>query len=55
MRGSLLVLLSLLPLAGLAQGSPAAKAARDWRQQHERAIVDEFITLLQIPNIASDQ
>jgi len=37
-----------------AQTNPAALAARRFRQQHERAIVDEFITLLSIPNIASD-
>jgi acetylornithine deacetylase/succinyl-diaminopimelate desuccinylase-like protein len=38
----------------LAQSNPAAIAAKQWRQQHERAIVDEFITLLSIPNIAAD-
>ena len=38
-----------------AQTNPAALAARQWRQQHERAIVDEFVSLLSIPNIASDQ
>ena len=35
--------------------NPAALAARQYRQQHERAIVDEFVTLLAIPNIASDR
>ncbi len=40
------------PLA--AQSNPAVAAARSWRQQHERAIVDEFATLLAIPNIARD-
>ena len=34
--------------------SPAALAARQWRQQHERGIIDEFITLLAIPNISRD-
>jgi acetylornithine deacetylase/succinyl-diaminopimelate desuccinylase-like protein len=43
------------PLIAVAQGNPAAQAAREWRQQHERAIVDEFITLLAIPNIAADK
>lgn len=40
-----------------AQQTPAAaaKAARDWRQSHERAILDEFFSLLAIPNIATDQ
>jgi hypothetical protein len=45
--------------AGLAAqtftpSNSAALAARQWRQQHERAIVDEFVTLLAIPDIASD-
>ena len=35
--------------------NPAALAARQWRSQHERAIVDEFVTLLAIPNIAADR
>ncbi len=36
---------------------PASRAAqvREWREQHERAIVDEYIALLSIPNIASDR
>ncbi len=38
-----------------AQSNPAAIAAKQWRQQHERAIVDEFIALLSIPNIAADR
>src|SRR5580704_8096451 len=46
--------------AGLAAqtftpSNPAALAARHWREQHERAIIDEFVTLLAIPNIASDR
>jgi hypothetical protein len=40
---------------GIAQTNPAALAARQWRQQHERAIVDELIALLSIPNIATDR
>jgi acetylornithine deacetylase/succinyl-diaminopimelate desuccinylase-like protein len=35
--------------------NPAALAARTWRQQHERAIVEEFTALLAIPNIATDR
>jgi acetylornithine deacetylase/succinyl-diaminopimelate desuccinylase-like protein len=50
-----LALLILACLCSLAQTNPAALAARQWRQQHERAIVDEFVSLLSIPNIASDQ
>src|SRR5262245_52442391 len=38
-----------------AQSSPAANAARQWRQQHERAIVEEFMALLAIPNVSSDK
>ena len=38
-----------------AQSNPAAAAARGWRQQHERAIVDEFAALLSLPNIAKDR
>jgi acetylornithine deacetylase/succinyl-diaminopimelate desuccinylase-like protein len=41
--------------ANFVPDNPAAQAARRWRQQHERAIVDEFITLLAIPNIAADR
>ena len=37
-----------------AQSSPAAQAARQWRQQHERAIVEEFMALLAIPNVSRD-
>ena len=39
---------------GQAPANPAAQAARQWRQQHERAIMDEFVALLAIPNIAAD-
>ena len=34
---------------------PAVDAARKWRETHERHIIQEFITLLAIPNIAADQ
>ncbi len=33
---------------------PAA-AVRVWREQHERAIVDEFVELLSIPNVSRDR
>jgi acetylornithine deacetylase/succinyl-diaminopimelate desuccinylase-like protein len=49
------VFLGLLALTATAQTNPAAEAARKWRQQHEREIVDEFVSLLSIPNIASDR
>jgi acetylornithine deacetylase/succinyl-diaminopimelate desuccinylase-like protein len=38
-----------------AQTNPAAQAARKWRQEHERAIVNEFVTLLAIPNVSNDR
>ncbi len=49
------LLLALAACAASAQTNPAALAARNWRQAHERAIVDEFISLLAIPNIARDR
>jgi acetylornithine deacetylase/succinyl-diaminopimelate desuccinylase-like protein len=54
-RYLLACLVSFLPALAVGQTNPAAQAARAWRQQHERAIVDEFIALLSIPNIASDR
>jgi hypothetical protein len=33
----------------------AAHAAREWRQNHEREIPDEFISFLAIPNVSRDQ
>jgi acetylornithine deacetylase/succinyl-diaminopimelate desuccinylase-like protein len=49
----------LIPIAlaavAMAQENPAGRAAHEWRQQHERAIVDEFFALLAIPNIARDR
>ena len=38
-----------------AQTNPASLAARSYREAHERAIIDEYIQLLSIPNIATDQ
>jgi acetylornithine deacetylase/succinyl-diaminopimelate desuccinylase-like protein len=34
---------------------PAVNAAREWRQTHEHAIIEELTALLAIPNIATDQ
>ncbi len=48
-------LAGFLAFTAMAQTNPAALAARHWRQEHERAIVDEFVTLLSVPNIASDR
>src|SRR6516165_8051008 len=50
-----LVLVIVWAGAARAQGNPAAQAARQWRIAHERAIVDEFVSLLSIPNIATDR
>ena len=47
--------LALWAVCAQAQSNPAAQAARRWREQHERAIVDEFVGLLSIPNIAADK
>ncbi len=38
-----------------AQTNPAALAARHWRETHEKAIFDEFVELLSIPNVSSDR
>lgn len=38
-----------------AQDNPAAKVARAWREDHEKAIVSEFASLLSIPNVSSDK
>src|SRR5262245_4863785 len=50
-----MLLIGAAPTAVCAQVNPASMAARAWRQAHERTIVDEFSTLLSIPNIASDR
>ncbi|PWT98569.1 MAG: peptidase M20 [Terriglobia bacterium] len=47
--------LGLLALTAAAETNPAAQAARQWREQHEREIFDEFVSLLSIPDIASDR
>ncbi len=49
------LILAFLASAALAQSNPAAQAARQWRQQHERAIIDEFIALLAIPDVTRDR
>ena len=53
---ALLTVLFLLTLAcpALAQSSPAAQAARQYRQQHEHEIMAEYVQLLALPNVASD-
>jgi len=50
----LTVLLLLTCAQAFAQNSPAANAARVYRQQHEHEIMAEYANLLSIPNVASD-
>ena len=54
MKCRLILLFAAAGLA-LAQSNPASVAARQWRQQHERAIIDEFFSLLSVPDIARDK
>ncbi len=42
-----------LAVSGFAQPSPGI-AARQWREAHERSILDEFFDLLRIPNTGQD-
>jgi acetylornithine deacetylase/succinyl-diaminopimelate desuccinylase-like protein len=51
----ILAIFVTLTAAASAQQSPAAAAARAFRQQHERAIVSEFLGLLAMPNLAHDE
>jgi acetylornithine deacetylase/succinyl-diaminopimelate desuccinylase-like protein len=50
----LLLFLAWFDPVALAQNSPAAAAARQYRQQHEHEIIAEFNQLLALPNVASD-
>jgi acetylornithine deacetylase/succinyl-diaminopimelate desuccinylase-like protein len=50
---SLLAAMVALPTTVSAAGG--ADIARDWRQGHEQAIVDEFSALLRLPNVSSNQ
>jgi len=43
-----------LPTVASTQGNPASQAARQWRQQHEHVIVDEYVAFLKIPNLSKD-
>jgi acetylornithine deacetylase/succinyl-diaminopimelate desuccinylase-like protein len=48
-------LLSLvLPAHGAADAAAVAGQAQTWRQANEQAILDGFVELLRIPNVASD-
>ncbi len=50
-----LLLISLLFSIAIYAQSPAVEAARQWRKANEPAIMDEFSTLLAIPNVATDR
>jgi len=55
MKPCVLALLALaLPAVVSTQTNPASQAARLWRQQHEHAIVDEYVAFLKIPNLSTD-
>jgi acetylornithine deacetylase/succinyl-diaminopimelate desuccinylase-like protein len=46
--------LGFVLLLAAQAANPAAEAAREWRQANERAILAEFLGLLSLPNLASD-
>jgi acetylornithine deacetylase/succinyl-diaminopimelate desuccinylase-like protein len=48
-------LLVLVAQAGFCDPTGVAREVREWRIGHEQQIVDRFVTLLSIPNVASDQ
>jgi acetylornithine deacetylase/succinyl-diaminopimelate desuccinylase-like protein len=53
MRAIIAVCLAFAPSIA-AQQSPAARAARQWRETHERAILGELASFLSLPNLADD-
>ncbi len=50
----LVLALAMAWLPSLAWADPAAEAARDWRQQNEQRILDEYLEFLRIPNVSRD-
>ena len=50
----LALLVVAVPTVVFTQGNPASQSARQWRQQHEHAIVDEYVAFLKIPNLSKD-
>ncbi|HEY2465301.1 MAG TPA: M20/M25/M40 family metallo-hydrolase [Steroidobacteraceae bacterium] len=61
MRAILRTLLSMTAVIGVlgltmapAQGSSPRDAVRSWRKAHEKAIVTDFVTLLSMPNVATN-
>ena len=53
-RYLLVILSSFFCTVALSQTNPSAISAHQWRQQHEREVMDEFVTLVSIPNVTSD-
>ena len=49
-----LLLMAVFAAPVIAQTNPAAITAHQYRQQHEHRIMDEFVSLLAIPDVASD-
>jgi len=49
-----LLCLGVIPALGAESQVDAASLAREWREDHEQAIVDDYVKLLSIPNVASD-
>jgi acetylornithine deacetylase/succinyl-diaminopimelate desuccinylase-like protein len=54
MKPHLLLLLLIFFHLPSAQAATPADAAREWRSAHEQEIIDDFVALLSIPNVASD-
>lgn len=54
-RELLLVAVVLCNLVMQAQSERVAVATREWRKAHEPDIIEQFTTLLSIPNVASDR
>ena len=55
MKRLLFVLLMLTVMPVVQAQSPAAVAARDYTRAHEHEILNEFSSLLSLPNVASDR
>lgn len=51
----LLIVATLLVAVMHGQQPDALSAARNWRQKNERAILQEYLRLLEVPNVASDR
>jgi acetylornithine deacetylase/succinyl-diaminopimelate desuccinylase-like protein len=54
-RYALFVVIPLLCAAAFSQANPSANNAHQWRQRHEREIIDEFVALVSIPDVTGDR